>query len=141
MQFIPRTAATSIALALLACPVHAAPSKQDKARREFLLALPPTQQAIPILDVDQRCRKEAEQSFTDKSQAYAFCYKTQQKHYDYLKPIWTYIPSDIAQQCTGGNSQDKTITVDYWGIAMCVNVLLDKLMRDQEPLPNLHFKY
>lgn len=134
-----------VAVIAVALPVHAAlavsPKQQEKARLEFLQTLPSTNQTIPVLDVDPRCRKEAEQSHVNKANAYTECFERQQEHYDYLKPIWSKIPADITRQCTGDTPEMRTPAVDYWGISMCVNVLLDERMRHEEPLPKLQFKY
>lgn len=145
-QSLPARVAIPLATVIAAAlPEHAAlavsPKQQEKARLEFLQTLPSTNQTIPVIDVGPRCKKEAEQSHFNKANTYTECFDRQQEHYDHLKPIWSKIPADITRQCTGDAPEMQTPAIDYWGISMCVNVLLDELMRHEEPLPKLQFKY
>jgi len=138
--FVALAAVTAIAMQGFTS--QAATSKtQETPRLKFLRSLPSTQQSVPVIDIAPRCRKEAEDAVRNKSAAYTACFAKQQESYDYLKPIWSFIPIDITQQCTGADLQYTTPALDYWGIAMCVDVLLDRRMRHEEPLPEIQFKY
>jgi len=115
-------------------------NEKASARVKYLAAQEPTGETIPKLDVVQYCQKQSLNS-AQPATRYRECFDNQQKAYDYLKPIWSKLPKQMAQHCLGNMEARSRIPPDYNFLRGCVDRDLDEAIRRAAPPPQREFKY
>lgn len=88
-------------------------------REKVLPLVTPANQALPLINVDEECRKEIDSDGQAGNQAaYDKCFERQQQSYDSLKRYWHRLPLDIAQTC--GALRWSAKYPSYGILEMCV---------------------